>query len=251
MFRSRSLAAITSGAGLALALACASTAPLALPGRSALEGRLRLEPRDGVSKTGGGNAYGDRRLRDARRVDYDRPGFSVVYVDEANPVEPLESGPPPQKLVIREGAVSPRFEPAEMALRFGVALEVVNATNAPHVVSVPDEGAVHALEPGHRVSIELARPGAQHLYLLDVAGAESLVFAAPGPFTVPRSTGEYALGDLTPGDASVRVWHPRFPPTAVTVSLQPDIVTPLDLVLGVGRDALSSNTGTDATQESR
>ena len=64
--------------------------------------------------------------------------------------------------------------------------------------------------------------------------AQSVVFAAPGPFTVPRPTGEYALMDVPPGPARVHVWHPRFPPTHAEVDLAPDTVTALTQVTSIG-----------------
>ncbi|MDH4017628.1 MAG: carboxypeptidase-like regulatory domain-containing protein, partial [Actinomycetota bacterium] len=148
--------------------------------------------------------------------------------------EPVELAAPPLQLKIRSGTLGPRIEPAEAALRRGHTIELMNATDARHVVSMPAEDAVHGLDPGAVVQISLAQPGPHRIYLLDVASAESLVFAAPGRFTVPRPTGEYALADLAPGAARVHVWHPRFPPSSSAVELRADTITPLDLVLGVG-----------------
>ena len=62
----------------ALALACAG-APEADPGRALVFGSVRLVPKAGAELAPA--AYGDRRLRDVERVDYQQPGFSVVFAD--------------------------------------------------------------------------------------------------------------------------------------------------------------------------
>jgi hypothetical protein len=64
----------------ALALACAG-APHADPDTGLVFGGVRLVPKAGAERAGA--SYGDRRLRDVERVDYQQPGFSLVFADAA------------------------------------------------------------------------------------------------------------------------------------------------------------------------
>jgi hypothetical protein len=212
-----------------LALACAGPPQAPAPGTSQAWGQLRLVPRDGVAPARPGNAsYGDRRLRDVEFVDYSRPGFAVVYVEEASPPGgELE-------LAIRESRLGTRVEPAIGAIGASGRLVVRNESRIAHVISYPAAGAVLSLGPGERVELRVPRAGEQGLFLLD-ASAAATIFAAPGPYVVVSSTGRFSLSDLTPGRRELRVWHPRFPPTVRSVELAPDARVQVDLELGVGR----------------
>jgi hypothetical protein len=81
------------------------------------------------------------------------------------------------------------------------------------------------------------------VFLLDVAGEQARVFAAPGPFRVVSSSGRYELRDLQPGRAHLRAWHPRFPPSSAWVDLAAGASQRVDFELRVGEPAVD---GADA-----
>jgi hypothetical protein len=211
----------------AFGVACASTPDAPSPGRSDVFGEVRLVPREGVEPGGAGpRAYGDRRLGEVDFVDYSRPGFAVVYSEGAPPAGRVE-------LRIESSAVRTRLSPSHAALGSEGTIAVRNDSDADHVVSFPAARLVSRIAPGGTLEIPVPSPGELHLFLLDAPGAEALLFAAPGPFTVASRSGSYALHDLAPGGRALRVWHPRFPPASRWVELPADRAVRVDLALGV------------------
>jgi hypothetical protein len=213
-----------------LGLACAAGGPGApAPGTGQVSGRVRLVPREGVTPVRPGSAsYGDRRLRDVEFVDYSRPGFAVVYT---------EADPPPAgelAFAIRESRVGTRLEPEHGAVGAGGRVIVRNEAAGAHVLSYPAADLVRRLEPGGQVEIPVPAAGEQELFLID-RPAEAVVFAAPGPFAVVSSSGDFALRDLAPGRRRLRAWHPRFPTATADVELAPGAAVRVDIDLGLGR----------------
>lgn len=219
---------------LALALACATQPQPPAAGRSTAAGSLRLVPHEGVTPGGsGGSPYADRSLRDVEFVDYAHPGFAVVYLDGR------EAPGGSAELAIRASRVRTRLEPSQLAVGAGGTLRVRNETDAPHVLSFPSAGRVQRLLPGETLELPLASPGAQSLFLLDVPGSETTVFAAPGPFAVVGDDGRWEIRDVEPGRVRLIGWHARFPPTSHWLELAPDGVSRLDLEVGVGQGGAS------------
>lgn len=215
---------------IAIGLACVSGPRAPEPGKSGAWGYLRLVPREGLDPGHGQASYGDRRLRDLVFVDYSRPGFAVVYIEarERALVDQVQ-------LTIRDAQVQPRLEPAYAALRIPGRLRVLNASGESRVLSSPDTGLVRQLAPGESTDIELHETGAYSLFLLDVPGSQSTVFAAPGPYAVVSESGRFELRNLEPGRRRLGTWHPRSPPTSRWVDLAVGEMLRLDLAMGVGR----------------
>ncbi len=218
------------GASLLVCLACASAPSAPAPGKATLFGDLKLVPRDGVHMPASSDgAYGDRRLRDVELVDYQRPGFAVVWLDGA-PASASDA-----RLTIRANEFETRLEPAWTALQSGGTLTVVNASPDAHTVSCPSLGLLQRLAPGGELPLRVGETGAHGLFLLDQPQIEGGVFAAPGPFAVPTQTGQFELRDVPPGLVRVHAWHPRFPPVARSVDVGADQTVRIDLEMGVGR----------------
>lgn len=221
---------------LALAFACATQPAPPAPGRATAWGSLRLVPREGVTPSApGGSPYADRSLRDVQLVDYAHPGFAVVYLDGR------EAPGGTAELAIRASKVQTRLEPAQLAVGAGGTLRLRNETEAPHVVSFPAASRVETLAPGAAVEIPVASAGPQSVYLLDVTGSEALLFAAPGPYALVANDGRWEIRDAAPGRVRVVAWHARFPPTFHWLDLVPDGVARLDLEVGVGHLAETSD----------
>lgn len=218
-----------SGWALLIALwACAAPPPDPAPGRAALFGELRLVPRPGVVLAPSPESYGDRRLRDAERVDYSSPGFSVVYLDGA--------GPPPggiARLVAEEGATGVRLGPRYAVVGLGSEIVVANRTARELLISIPDAGRLERLAAGAALRVPAERPGPLALFLIG-AREEAVVLAVPGPWVVPDPSGRFVLGDLPPGAATLHAWHPRFPPWSAPVALAPDTAQRVEIEIGVG-----------------
>jgi hypothetical protein len=210
------------------ALACASPPPAPAPGRATLFGTLRLVPHSGVrAPAANGGGYADPRLRDARLVDYSRPGFAVVYLERG------ESPGGTARIALRASGFGPGFEPEHAALGANGELTLVNATPSAQVVSIPALGEVRRLEPGQEWAQRVGS-GTHELFLLGT-DAQASVFAAPGPFATVAPSGRWELRDLEPGMASVRTWHPRFPPVAHEIPLAAGQTERIDLQVGVDR----------------
>jgi len=213
----------------AAALACATTqAPPPGPGTGAVQGTLRLVPREGVTPVKpGASPYANRRMADVTFVDYSKPGFAVVYVTQgASPGGTAE-------LAIRTTGVRTRLDPAHAAVGAGGRIAVRNDSSAPHVLSLPGIGMLQRLDPGQRVEIPVSQAGEQSLYLLDVPRSESVVFVSPGPFTVVAEDGRFQLNGLAPGDHELMAWHPRFPPAHASLRIADGSIAHLDLDMGV------------------
>ena len=137
-----------------LALACAAGSPVApAPGTSQAFGQVKLVPRAGLAAGHGGASYGDARLRDVEFVDYSRPGFAVVYVEE--PPAPLRVQPGPvdgqQRPLAAVRGVADEFEHLGMEQRLA-PLEGEHEVEVGVLVDhLPEQGRVHeALVPPHR-----------------------------------------------------------------------------------------------------
>jgi len=226
----RSVFAILAAALLG---ACAS-APTPAPGQAAAFGYLRLVPREGVvPASAGSHSYGDREFEGVDFVDYSKPGFAVVYAEPQGAGGAQRAGDP-TALVIRAGATHAVFDPPYAALGAGGEITVANQSAESHVVSCPSAGLVKRIAPGESIAIHVATPGEWPVFLLDVAGEQARVFAAPGPFRVVSSSGRYELRDLQPGRAHLRAWHPRFPPSSAWVDLAAGASQRVDFELRVG-----------------
>lgn len=223
------------------ALACATGAPAPpQPGTGTAWGYLRLVPREGVTPVKGGSSpYADRRMRDVEFVDYEKPGFAVVYLD---------SGPSPRgsaELMIRTTGVRTRLDPPHAAIGAGGSVVVRNDAATAHVLSAPALGLVRRLEPGEQHELTFADAGEQALFLLDVPRAETTLFVAPGAFVVVSSDGRYELSGLPPGHYALQAWHPRFPPTRSPLALAQGETVRLDLEMGVDQSVVSENAPAD------
>jgi hypothetical protein len=215
---------------LLLAFACAAPPEASAPGTSEAWGMVRLVPREGVAPgKPGAAAYGDRRLRDVEFVDYTRPGFAVVYVEQA-------TAPGGEvALAIRGSRVGIRLEPAHVAVGASGRVSLRNDSAESHVVSYPAAGIIRPLAAGESTTFEVPRAGEQGLFVLDEPDAGATLFAAPGSFGVASAAGRYRVTGLAPGAQELRVWHPRFPPAVRAVVLAPGASVEVDFEIGVGR----------------
>lgn len=218
--------------------ACAATPPAPARDHATTWGFVRLVPREGVTpRRPGSSPYADPALRDVEFVDYSRPGFAVVY---------LEGTPSPggtASVHVRDGRLRAYLDPPRAAVGVGGKLRISNAGARAHVVSLPEAGSVHRLEPGQDVEIALTEPGEQPLFLLDAPEVAGRIFVAPGRFSVVSAAGRWELRDVPPGRIQLRAWHPRFPPVSRMLELRGGSVERIDLEMGVDSLAESKRDG--------
>ena len=220
---------------LAGALACVSSPDLSSFGASGVWGYVSLVPHAGLETAAhGGGAYADRRVAGARRVDYDRPGFSVVYLDRAGSTKTTN-------LRLVEGLGGLRYEPPYAAARVGGSLRVSNETDFERALSAPAAGWLGVLAPGESADLAMPATGLLELFAPGAAEARASVFVVPGAFATVDLHGRYELVDVPPGHYRLAVWHPRFPPTARDVELRVGLVERVDLSLGVGLEESRSS----------
>jgi hypothetical protein len=216
--------------GVFLALSgCAARPQLPAPGTGTILGQVRLVAPKGV-KTGPtvNGGYADRRLRDVTFVDYQKPGFAVVYLDGA----PSQKGE--VRLSIRTSRFGTRLEPKHAAVGVGGRFVIVNESPDEHVVSCPSARILRRIGAGEEIDIAATRPGVQSAFLVDVPETGTQIFVAPGPYTAVSERGRFELRDVSPGPGTVRVWHPRFPPAARDVDVTPGRILRIDMEMRVG-----------------
>ncbi len=208
---------------------CAGRVPAPQAEHATAWGFVHLLPREGFEPSSGG-AYGDRRVGQAELVDYSRPGFLVVYLDDAREA-------PPQSHVVRivDGRVRTHLEPAFLAVHAGDSVTIENRSKSPRLLSSPIAGLVRRMAPGQQIEVEVRDPGQYELFVLDGIGASSVIFVSPGSMAVASDAGRYALENVAPGRHRLQTWHPRFPPTAQWVDLPEGVASRVDIRVGVGR----------------
>jgi hypothetical protein len=215
-------------AATAWTLACASAPPPPASGTAQVWGVVDLVPREGVPIAApGASSYGDRRLREVKRVDYSDPGFAVVYLARTTP-QPADAS-----VRIVEGPAGIGFESQQGVVGVGSTLRIRNDAARALILSAPTLDVVFPLEAGEERMIPIARGGEHTLFLPGVSRDRATLFAAPGRFDRITSSGRYALTDVPPGAHELRVWHSRLPPRSQPITLAPDASLRLDLSVGV------------------
>ena len=212
----------------ALLLACAG-APRPDPGTGTVFGSVRLVPKAGAERAAA--SYSDRRLRDVERVDYQQPGFSVVFASAAG-----AGAAAPAALVLEASAGRVRFVPEHGATDLARGVDVTNGSGATQIVSAPAAGFVRSLAPGETAHVTPAEAGELELHVLGGAAAPAVVFVAPGAYARVGGDGRYELRGLPPGAVEIRAWHPRLPVTSARrIELAAGQALRLDLEIGVDR----------------
>jgi hypothetical protein len=211
----------------AFLLACAG-APHADPGTGVVFGSVRLVPKAGAERAVAG--YSDRRLRDVERVDYQQPGFSVVFANASGP----NAAAAPAAFVLESRTGRVRFTPAHGATDLGRGVDVTNRSGETQIVSAPAAGFVRSLAAGETAHVTPAEAGELELHVLGDAASPALVFVAPGAFAQVGADGRYELRGLAPGPVEIRAWHPRLPVTSARrVELAAGQALEVDLEIGV------------------
>ena len=185
-------------------------------------------PHEGAPRGCGAGAYGDRRLRDVRMVDYSKPEASVVFLDTGGrPGGRVE-------LAAEDSIAGARLDPKFAVVGAGGEVAIANRTRGEVVVSVPAAERVERIAAGAEWVVRAERAGPLEIFLL---GAEepARVWVSPGPWTRPDASGRFALTGLPPGRFTLRAWHPRLPSAAAEVDLRPGETAVVNFEIGVGR----------------
>lgn len=211
-----------------LAGGCASGPPTPAAGRGTLWGQVHLVRREGVLPTGRSTpGYADPRMRDVAFVDYDRPGFVVVFVEGETATRD------PVTLQLEHTRFGPRLKPRNAAIELGQSIVVENQDTRPHTISCTEENLLQSVDPGAQLTLTPSAPGPLNLFLLDAPGEEVLVFIANGPLAITTAHGVWELRNLPPGPTVLRAWHPRFPSASQEVEVAADAVTRVELEISV------------------
>jgi hypothetical protein len=214
--------------GCALLLACMGV-PRADADSALVFGSVRLVPKAGAERAPA--AYGDRRLRDVERVDYEQPGFSVVFADA-----PGAAATRAATLVLGERGGRVRLTPALAATDLAHGVVIENPSGRRQIVSVPAAGFVRALAPGESAHVAPREAGELEVHVLGANAPPALVFVAPGAFAQVGADGRYELRGLAPGAVEIRAWHPRLPVSlGRRVRVAAGQSLELDLEIGVDR----------------
>lgn len=214
-----------------LAFGCAS-APEPDPDSTILWGYVRLAPKEGSQASEGG--YGDRRVADAKRVDYSRAKYAVVFAPSARG----KTSPLAADLVIRSWKTGARFDPPFASTSPSAGIRITNATASPQIVSVPSAARLERIQAGESVVVGDLPSGEISVHLLGFYDKEipspTQIWVTEGLTAVVEPSGRYTLRDLDPGPHEIRAWHPRLPPSpARAVVLDRGAVVRLDVEIGL------------------
>lgn len=193
---------------LLLALAAGAAAQDAV-----LAGRVTAVPRV-TRRAPADDAYADRELSTARRLDYKHLSGVVVYAVPVDTPSALVPVPAAGALAVEKAWRGLRLTPEFQAVAPGADVVFRSAAKDPVTVVAGGGSAgplAVALAPGEAVRRPLPAPGLYRLSCLEDARAEARVFVAGPHFAVADREGRYELR-LPPGRYSVTAWHERFPP---------------------------------------
>ena len=212
-------------------LAGCATAPIPEPGATLVWGYVRLVPKAGSEALGGG--YGDRRLAQVKRVDYSHPRFAVVFARTQ-----ADARERSVEIAIREAPRGLHLEPPFASTTPGAGLEITNATTSEQIVSLPEAGRLHRLDPGESVAITGLALGEASVHLLGLPDSDAFeptrVWVTEGITVEVEQSGRYVLRGLAPGPHRLGAWHPRLPPSPEhEIFLEPDQAARLDIEIGV------------------
>jgi len=193
-----------------------------------LWGQVRLVRNEGVTAANTEEPfYQDRALRDVQFVDYSRPGFAVLYLEDGS------GGGEPAVLRIDGSRFGAKLRPRTAAVGPAGIVSIENADTSSHTVSCAQAQLLRTLAPGEQVTIQPSSPGPYEIFLLDAAGEETLVVVAPGSFAVTSERGSWELANLAPGPAVLHLWHPRFPAISRTLEVEADTISKVEIEIGV------------------
>lgn len=230
-------------AALALAgillLACSAPAPPPAPpaaGTGGIRGRVGAKPHEGVDAEdlGGGGRYSTHALRDARFVDYDRPGPVAVLLIPAGESLPAAATSSPDVEVRARGT---GFRPALVVVPAGGRVRFAAEDDAPHRAyswsdARPFRG--RTIAAGETSTIRFPEPGVVRVFdEYDPRPELTVIVARTAWAAVTDDSGEYAIGDVPAGEYLLRTWHARFPPVEMPIRVKDGRWTRIDVTIGV------------------
>ena len=188
--------------------------------------------------------------------DSDDPGpqrfpFQTLNYSSLNDIvvwlEPQEAGassaPAPKAVTLDAGASVASLDKAVKATAVGGEVRLENRSSGPVLAylrseqgSIVDAGSV---APGRSGAVRLPAPGLwQVLREADAGAADDVVvgqvYAAPtGWVQTTVSGGRVTFSPVPPGRYVARAWHPRLPGSSQPVTLAPDRVADVTLVVSV------------------
>lgn len=218
-------------AALALLVALATGAAAQ---EAVLGGRVSAVPRV-TRRAPADDAYSDRELATARRLDYKHLTGVVVYAVPLDTPSAAVPVPAPGAVTVQKGWRGLRLTPEFSAVATGAEVVFSNA-GKDRVTVVAGGGSAGplavALAPGSEVRRPLEAVGLYRLSCLEDARAEARVFVG-GPYLAAADReGRYELR-LPAGRYAVTAWHERLPPRTAELDVAAGERRALDFELTV------------------
>lgn len=218
-----------AGLTLLLALAAGAAAQDAV-----LAGRVTAVPRV-TRRAPADDAYADRELSTARRLDYKHLTGVVVYAVPLDTPSAAAPAPAPGLVTVEKGWRGLRLTPEFQAVAAGADAVFRSAAKDPVTVVAGGGSAgplAVTLEPGQELRRPLEAAGLYRLSCLEDARAEARVFAGGAYQAVADRDGRYALR-LPAGRYAVTAWHERLPPLTEELDAAAGESRALDFTLSV------------------
>lgn len=180
-----------------------------------ITGTVSAEGKAGTEKTGGGDAYGSRKYKFLKQVNYDEMREFVVFIDGITLTNlPVTNVTHVTTLkVAQSGAV---FSPHVLPVLAGTTVEWPNNDDIYHnVFSVSDAaqfdlGLYKGNPPEKRVAF--ATPGKADVYCSIHEDMHCIVLVMSNPyFAKTDGKGHYTIPNVPPGKYKLKAWHERLP----------------------------------------
>lgn len=130
------------------------------------------------------------------------------------------------------------YVPQVQVLKPGGSLEVVNSDPILHNIHAydGDQTLFNIAQPikGQKSKKEVDASGPVHLRCDVHSWMSAWVFMAKTPyFAITGADGSYSIGDVPPGDYTVKVWHGKLGETSTDVKVEPGAQATADLTINV------------------
>lgn len=183
---------------------------------SSISGTVRAAPPPAQKDAAAGGAYESRRYKYVEKIDYERLGDFVVYIDQPMTTSAGKAA----ATVVQKDAT---FEPHVLPVAIGTTVRWPNEDDIFHNVFSMSEPAPFDLEyyKKERVpEVTFEKVGRVDVHCAIHTKMHCIVLVLPNRFFAKTDArGRFVIPDVPPGTYKLRAWHERFPSRQIEVTV--------------------------------